>query len=76
MSDFPLRLKLQLFKRRLFDAFRKKKAEHKDKSEDESDEEPQTYLTYVNNLLISLVFNCEVCFNKTRVNNANGLYPH
>ena len=35
-----LKLKLQLFKGRLFDAF-KKKTEHKQKSQDDSDEKPQ-----------------------------------
>ena len=37
--------------------------------EDDSDEEPQTYLFYVNNLLTSLFSNCEVYFNNTRVYN-------
>ena len=67
-------LKLQLFKGRLFDAFKKDKTEHD--SEDDSDEEPQTYLTYVNNLLHSLISNCEIYFNTTVVYNANGLYLH
>ena len=35
----------------MFDAFKRKKAEHKAKSKDDSDEEPDPYLTYVNNLL-------------------------
>ena len=55
---------------------KKKRTEHKAKSEDDSDEEPHTYLTYVNNLLHSLFSNCEVYFNKTMVCNAHGLYPH
>ena len=46
------------------------------KSEYDSDEEPQTYLTYINNLLHSVFSNCEVYFNNTMVRNANGLYPH
>ena len=41
MRDTHLSLKLQLFKGRLFDAFKKEKAEHKAKSEEDSDEEPQ-----------------------------------
>ena len=45
MRDTHLSLKLQLFKGRLFDAFKKEKAEHKAKSEEDSDEEQQTYLT-------------------------------
>ena len=76
MRDTHLSLKLQLFKGRLFDAFKNEKAEHIAKSEEDSDEEPQTYLTYVNNLLNSLFSNCEVYFNNTMVYNANGLYPH
>ena len=60
----------------MFDAFKKERAEHKEKSEEDSDEEPQTYLTYVNNLLHSLFSNCEVYFNNTMVYNANGLNPH
>ena len=77
MLDTHLNLKLQLFKGRFFEAFKNEKAEHKAKSEEEdSDEEPQTYLTYVNNLLRSLFSNCEAYFNKTMVFNANELYPH
>ena len=67
MRDTHLSLKLQLFKGILFDAFKKEKAEYKAKSEDDSDEEPQTYLTYVNNLLHSVFSNCEVYFNNTMV---------
>ena len=37
MRDTHLSLKLQLFKGRLFDAFKKEKAEHKAKSEEDSD---------------------------------------
>ena len=37
--------------------------------------EPQTYLTYVNNLLLYLFSNCEVYINKKRVYSAIGLYP-
>ena len=44
--------------------------------EEDSDEEPQTYLPYLINLLHSLFSNCEVYFNNTVVYNANGLYPH
>ena len=44
--------------------------------EEDSDEEPQTYLTYLINLLHSLFSNCEVFFNNSVVYNANGLYPH
>ena len=76
MRDTHLSLKLQLFKGRLFDAFKKEKAEHKAKLEEDSDEEPQTYLTYVNNLLYYLLSSCEVYFNNTMLYNANGLYPH
>ena len=54
----------------------KKKNQNKAKSEEDSDEEPQTFLTYVNILLHSLFSNCEVYFINTMVYNANGLYPH
>ena len=77
MRDTHLNLKLQLFKRRLFEAFKKEKAENKEnKAKEDSDEEPETYLTYVNNLLHSLFSNCEVFLNNTMVYNANGLYSH
>ena len=76
MRDTHLSLKLQLFKGRLFEAFKKEKAEYKAKSEKDSDEEPQTYLAYVNNLLHSLFSNCDLFFTNTMVSNANGLYTH
>ena len=76
MRDTHLSLQLQLFKERLFEGFKKERAEQRAKSEEDSDEEPQTYLTYVSNLLHSLFSNCEVYFNNTMVYNANGLYPH
>ena len=76
MRDTQLSLKLQLFKGRLFAAFKKEKAEHKAKSENDSVEEPQTYFSYVNNLVHSLFFNCEVYFIYTMVCYANVLYPH
>ena len=67
MQDNHIRLKLHLFKGRLFDVFEKEKAEHKAKSEEDSDEEPYSYLTYVNNLLNSLFSKCEVYFNNILV---------
>ena len=86
MRDTHLSLKLQLFKGRLLDAYKKEKAEHEGinyqsfhpqyRTEDDSDEESEPYLTYGNDLLHSLFFNCEVCFNNTMIYNANGLYPH
>ena len=51
MSDSHLSLKLQLFNERLFDAFKREKVEHKTKSADDADEEPESCLTYVSNLL-------------------------
>ena len=76
MRDSHLSLKIQLFNGRFFETFKKERAEYKAKSEVDSDEEPQTYLTYVSNLLHSLFSNFEVYFNNTMVYNANGLYPH
>ena len=43
MRDTHLSYKLQFFKGRLFEAFKKEKAEHKAKSKEDLDEEPQTY---------------------------------
>ena len=63
MRDTHLSLKLQLFKGRLIDTFKTEKTEHNTKSEEDLDEEPQTDLTYVNNLLHSLLSNCEVYLN-------------
>ena len=61
MRDTHLSLKLQFFKGRLFEASKNEKAEHKAKSEEDSDEEPQTYyLTYVSNLLHSLFSKCKI----------------
>ena len=74
MRDSHLSFKLQLFNERLFDAFKREKVEHKAKSADDADEEPESYLTYVSNLLNSLFSNCEIYFNNTMVCNANGLY--
>ena len=76
MRDTHLSIKLQLFKGRLFDAFKKEKAETKAKSEEDSVEKPHSYLTYVTILLHSLFSNCENYFKITMVYNANGLYPH
>ena len=58
ISDTHLSLKLQLFKEKLFDAFKKEKAEPKAKSENDSDEEPESHLTYVNHLLQWLFSHC------------------
>ena len=44
---------------------RERKSRKKAKTEDDSDEEPQTYSIYLNNLLFSLFSNCEV-FLKTQ----------
>ena len=49
MSDTHLSLNLHLFKKMLFDTFKGGKTEFKAKSEDDLDEEPEPYLTYVNN---------------------------
>ena len=49
--DTHLRLNLQLITGMLFDNFKRKKAEHIAKLEDDFDEEVEAYLLYVNNLL-------------------------
>ena len=76
IRDTNLSLKVQLFKGRQFDAFKREKTEHKVKSEEVSDEEPGRYLTFVSNLLHSLLSKSDVSFNNTMVCNANGLYHH
>ena len=75
MRDSHLSLKLQLFKGRLFDAFKKEKSEPEAKSEDDSEEEPKTYLSSVDNLLDYLFSNCELTFNNTRASNAMEINP-
>ena len=72
MRDTHLNLKLQLFRGRLFDAFKNEKSENKANSKDDSDEEPETYLNYVNNLLHSQFSNSKV----SMAYNVNGSYPH
>ena len=47
MRDIYLSLKLQLFKGRLFDAFKIEKEKHKAKSEVDSDEEPEPFLKFI-----------------------------
>ena len=61
-----------MFKGRLSDASKKEKSEHEAKSEDDSYEESELYLTNVSNLLNSLLSNCEIFFNSTRNSNAIG----
>ena len=46
VRETHLSLRLQLFKENLFNAFKKEKAELKSKSQDDSVEEPQTYLKH------------------------------
>ena len=65
MRDTHLSLTVQLVQRRLTDAFKREKSEHKAKSEDDSDEEAEPYFTYASNLLHSLFSNYEVDFNNT-----------
>ena len=74
LRDTHLSLKLQLFKGRLFDAFKKEKAQHKAKSEDGLDEEPHTYLTWLNHLLHSLFSNGDVYFKNKKIYQINGIY--
>ena len=69
-------LTLQLFRVRFFDAFKEEKLKHTAKSEDDTDEEPEPHFIYANNLLHSLLSNCDFYFNKTLAYRANGFYPH
>ena len=71
LRDTHFSLKLQLLEVRLFDAFKREEAEPKANAEDDSDEEPEPFITYVSNLLDSLFSNCEVFFNKTMIYKAD-----
>ena len=72
MRDTHLSLKLQLLKGRLFDAFKKERAEHEGKLEEDSDEEPQTYSTYVN---VSLkIVDCSLFTRRILVAEPNNHY--
>ena len=73
MRDTHLSLKLQLFKGRLFDAFKREKAELKAKSEDDSDEELEPFLINVNN--VKFIFTIQ-WFTMDNTMVVNGLYPH
>ena len=46
--DTHISLKLQLFKGRVFDVFKRAKADLKTKTEDESDKKPELHLTLIN----------------------------
>ena len=52
-----LSLNIQLFQGSLFDAFKKKKSQHKARAENDSDEDPEPDSTYVKNLLFFLLSN-------------------
>ena len=75
MRDTSLSLKLELFEEKWFDDFKKEKPEDEAKPDDNSDEELEPYLTFVNNLLRILIFNGTIDFNISMAYNANGLYP-
>ena len=54
---------------------KKEKSEPEAKSEDDSYEEPKTYLSSADNLLDYLFSNCEFIFNNTRASNALEINP-
>ena len=68
MLDNHLSVKLQVFKGRLFDAFKRERAEHKAIYEEDSDEERKLYLAFGNNLLGSLFSNCYFFFKRNGYN--------
>ena len=79
-------LKLKFVKRRGYDTYesKEKKKEHKDESvvftetgTDDSDEgEEVARVTYVNNIMHSILSNVEVYINNQQIYNSNGLYAH
>ena len=78
-----LALKLKFVKGCGYDTFesKEKKKEHKDESdvftETAGDEEEEvTRVTYVNNILHSIISNVEVYVNNQQIYNSNGLYAH
>ena len=80
-----LALKLNFVKGRAYDTYerKEKKKEHKDESvvftatgtgDDEEEEEEVNRVTYVKNILHSIVSNVEVYINNQQIYNSNGLY--
>ena len=84
LRQFFSALKLKFVKERGYDTYEsKEKKEHKDESvvftetgDDEEEDDEVARVTYVNNIMQSIVSNVEVCINNQRIYNSNGLYAH
>ena len=78
--------KLKFVKRRSYDTYesKEKKREHKDESvvltetgtEDEEEQEEVARVTYVNNIMHSILSDVEVYIKNQQIYNSNGLYAH
>ena len=78
-----LALKLKFVKGRGFDTYecKEKKKEHRDESvvfteKGYDEEEEVARVTYVNNILHSIISIVELYFNNQQIYNSNGLYAH
>ena len=80
-----LALKLKFVKGRGYDTYdsKEKKKEHKDETvvftetgTDDEQEEEVARVTYVNNIMHSIISNVEVYNNNQQIHNSNGLYAH
>ena len=79
-------LKLKFVKRRGYDTYesKEKKKEHKDESvlftetgtDEEEEQEEVARVTYVNNIMRSILSNVEVYIINQQIYNSNGLYAH
>ena len=85
MRQSFLALKLKFVKGRSYDTYesKEKRKEHKDESvvftetgDDDSEEEAVARVTYVNNIMHSILSNVEVYINKQQIYKSNGLYEH
>ena len=85
MRQTFLALKLKFIKGRRYDTYgsNEKKKEHKDDSvvftetgDDSNQEEEVARVTYVNNILHSIISNVEVYINNQQIYISNGLYAH
>ena len=80
-----LAFKVKFVKGRGYDTYesKEKKKVHKDESvvftetgDDEEEEEELARITYVNNIMHSIILNVELYFNNQQIYNSNGLYAH
>ena len=86
MRQSFLALKLKFVKGRGYNTYenKEKKKEHKDESvvisetgtDDDDEEEEVAGVTYVNNIMHSILSNVEVYINNQQIYNSNGLYAH